>query len=58
MDCFNVEYLCEYMDFIDNIIIENFNCQKILGVYVQNNLKWEAQYIHIYKQLTTDEQLQ
>jgi len=36
---------------IDNIIIENVNCQKILGVYVQNNLKLEAQYIHSYKQL-------
>ena len=36
---------------IDNIVIENVNCQKILGIYVQNNLKWEAQYNHIYKQL-------
>jgi len=35
----------------DNILIENVECQKLLGVYVQNSLKLEAQYNHICKQL-------
>jgi len=36
---------------INNTALENVTCQKILGIYVDNALKWNLQIENVYKKI-------